>query len=313
MAITIKKELLPRAAQSCHASTVAVTSEGITAAWFAGTGEGAPDVGIYMSKRDGSGWSEPVRMSGEGGIACWNPVLYSEGGNVTLFYKQGEKISGWKTMVRRSKDGGISWDAAAELIDGDKGGRGPVKNKPVRLSDGGIIAGASHESADGKTWRAFADISRDGGYSWERSDYITPSPQARLIQPTIWESETGVHMLLRSDAGQIYRADSADKGRSWSEARPTAMPNNNSGIDLARLANGEIAMVCNPVSGNFAARTPLTLYYSRDDGESWDSGIDLEDKKGEYSYPAIIADGNRLYITYTYLRERIMFVEVSED
>ena len=45
----------------------------------------------------------------------------------------------------------------------DKGGRGPVKNKPIALADGSWAAPASLEGALGhmkKAWRGFVDISR---------------------------------------------------------------------------------------------------------------------------------------------------------
>ena len=43
-----------------HASTIVETPDGLVAAWFGGTAEGRPDVGIWLSRRGPSGWSEPV-------------------------------------------------------------------------------------------------------------------------------------------------------------------------------------------------------------------------------------------------------------
>ena len=44
----------------CHASTIVETGSGLVAAWFGGTGEGRPDVGIWLSRKQGKRWSAPV-------------------------------------------------------------------------------------------------------------------------------------------------------------------------------------------------------------------------------------------------------------
>lgn len=135
-----------------------------------------------------------------------------------------------------------------------------------------------------------------------------------LIQPALWESAPGrVHMLLRSTCGFICRSESTDGGRSWSRAVPTAMPNNNSGLDAARLDGGAVALVCNPVQGNWAARTPLTLFVSRDNGMTWPERLDLETEPGEYSYPAVVAVPGGAAVTYTWKRQRIAFWRGSVD
>src|ERR1700740_857409 len=78
---------------SCHASTIAVTRTGLIAAWFGGTRERSPDVGIWVSRRDKTSWSKLVEVAD--GIQpdgtrypCWNPVLFQpERGPLFLFYK----------------------------------------------------------------------------------------------------------------------------------------------------------------------------------------------------------------------------------
>ncbi|MDF2718823.1 MAG: hypothetical protein K0R28_5748, partial [Paenibacillus sp.] len=60
-------------------------------------------------------------------------------------------------------------------------------------------------------------------------------------------------------------------------------------------------------AGRRGARTPIVVGFSADNGASWDGEYVLEDEPGEYSYPAIIACGNELHITYTWKRERIVY------
>ena len=250
---------------SCHASTLALTGRGVAAAWFGGTREGDDDVQIYFAHRENV-FSRPVCVSAPEAVPHWNPVLFDAGDELLLFYKRGKPIAHWQTMICRSTDGGASWSEPVLLCEGDDGGRGPVKNKPIRLRSGAILAPASVE--DGP-WRCFTDLSRDGGRTWERSANVPmPDEAVGVIQPSLWEDDAGVHMLMRSNVGFIWRADSAD-GMRWGTAYPTALPNNNSGLDLVQVGEGHLILCCNPVEKNWGARTPLTLCESIDCGDSF--------------------------------------------
>ncbi|UJF35621.1 exo-alpha-sialidase [Paenibacillus hexagrammi] len=200
---------------SCHASTLELLSGGnIIAAWFGGTKEKAGDVAIWTSRRVDGKWSPPVKTADMDHIPHWNPVLFRKAdGVLCLYYKVGADIAEWSTMVMRSSDEGITWTTPIPLVEGDQGGRGPVKNKPITLQDGTIAAPASIEPA----WDAFVDLSFDGGETWTRSETVPLNRDKftgkGIIQPTLWESAPGiVHMLTRSTEGAIYRSDSSDGG-----------------------------------------------------------------------------------------------------
>ena len=111
-------------------------------------------------------------------------------------------------------------------------------------------------------------------------------------------------MLVRTTCGRVGRSDSTDGGRSWSPLYPTDLTSNNSGLDLARLQDGVLALVCNPVA---KGRTPISILLSSDNGQSWPRRLDLETEAGEYSYPAIVPTAVGMAITYTWKRERIAF------
>lgn len=295
---------------SCHASTlVLLPDDVICAAWFGGTKEGADDVAIWSSRRIGGKWTPPVKVADQEGVPHWNPVLFRRpDGRIFLYYKVGHRISEWHTMFIFSDDNGQSWSDPAPLVPGDVGGRGPVKNKPIILKDGTILAPASIER---EYWDAFVDISYDGGKTWVKSEMVPIDHyegDKGIIQPTLWESAPGhVHMLLRSTRSRIYRSDSYDGGKTWSAAYATSLPNNNSGIDLTKLDDGTLILAYNPVEGRKGPRTPLVLSASEDNGLTWEEILVLESGEGQYSYPAIISEGNRIFITYTWKRERIAF------
>src|SRR5262249_47695641 len=130
---------------SCHASTIVEPEPGrLIAAWFGGTAEGKKDVRIWLARHDGMSWSAPEVAAEEAEQPCWNPVLFrSKSGTVFLFYKAGQNPMSWTGFVRRSNDGGKSWSKPEPLPAGILG---PIKNKPIHLADGTIVAGTSVES-----------------------------------------------------------------------------------------------------------------------------------------------------------------------
>lgn len=335
--------LEPELKKMRHASTILPMPDGsVLGAWFAGSYEAEPDVDIYLSIRSTNGiWSAPLKISSEDGIAHWNPVLARRAdGSLLIFYKIGFKIATWQTMVRISCDGGRTWGASREIVPGDEGGRGPVRNKILITSAGTWIAGASHEK--GRSWTAFADVSRDEGETWERSndiaidfgdvdplkyDVVGPdgenpgiavTPQSfkgrGIIQPSLWQSRDGkVHMLLRSTEGRAFCSDSYDGGATWTTPYPTSIPNNNAGLDLVCLDDGTLVLAHNPVAGNWAVRSPLALSVSKDEGITWQLALALEEGEGEFSYPAIVKTGNKLLISWTQNRAKIGFAGISID
>lgn len=308
----------------CHASTVVQTADNsILCAWFGGTEEKDPDVGVWMSAFRGESWSKPVRAAKVNATAHWNPVLFRDGdGTIHHFFKVGIDEIHWRTYWTQSADNGASWSKPVELVEGDVGGRGPVKNKPILLSDGAWLAPASIEYKEGKReiWKAFADRSDDRGATWQRTaDFVTPTTAngkrdrrfrgVGAIQPTFWESEPGnVHALLRTGSGNVWRTDSTDGGRTWSPYAVTDLPNNNSGLDAVRLADGRVVLVYNPVGKDWGARTPLDISVSSDNGQTWKTIAHLEDDpdpESEYSYPAIVETNDGVAVSYTWQRDRI--------
>lgn len=320
-----------------HASTLIRLKDGsFLIAAFAGTKEGNDDVGIWMVKGRPENWSQPVEVSKIKHEPHWNPVLFqADGGKIFLFFKVGKKIATWRTYVITSNDEGTTWSDAYELVAGDEGGRGPVRNKPIVLSNGSWVAGASNENGP---WNAFFDISEDEGKSWTATSYVTIDrlklgmgdklpdtskiiseglrdtiAQYRnggVIQPTLWESKPGhVHALLRSTYGMICRTDSKDYGKSWSPVYKTSLPNPNSGIDLVKLPDGTLVLAANEDSANWGSRGVLALFVSKDNGKSWSKKSEVVRGKNEdeYSYPAIIQAGGSIALTYTWNRKNIVF------
>ena len=317
----LRQEIFPEKKffAQCHASTVLKVGERLICAWFAGTKESNDDVEIYLSVNDGEGWSDPRRMTFTE-TPCWNPVLFEYGNEILLFYKNGRHIPEWRTFIMRSSDGGESWTEPAELVEGDaSGGRGPVKNKPILLSDGRIAAPASVETK--KAWDAFVDYSSDAGKTWHKSGLMDFDHRSAdglgIIQPTLWQDGDRIYALLRSSEGSILKSSTSD-GMNWSRCEKTVLPNNNSGIDCVKLTNGEVFVVYNPISESWGSRNIIAYSVTDDNAQTFSEPVIIEEDKvdgAEFSYPAVISDGKYVYITYTHYRRSVMFVklEITED
>lgn len=311
-----------RPTPQCHASTIVETPGGLVAAWFGGTHENNPDVGIWVSRHGRDGWTDPVRVAdGSEGesqeYACWNPVLYqSPSGPLMLFYKAGLDPRRWWGMLITSADGGETWDEPRRLGHDDalpEANRqllGPVKNKPVLLKDGTLLCPSSTEN-DG--WRVHFEATEDGGKTWRVIGPIHDASRFDAIQPSVLTHADGrLQILCRTKQGVIAESWSADGGQTWGPMEATSLPNPNSGTDAVTLADGRQLLVY-----NHAVRTPQrsgreTLQVALSaDGQTWDTFLTLEHSptRAEFSYPAVIqaADG-MVHITYTWNRRTVKHV-----
>lgn len=306
---------------SCHASTLAEPAKGeLVAAWFGGTHEKHPDVGIWVSHRDRETkhWTTPVEVAN--GVQpdgtrypCWNPVLFQPThGPLMLFYKVGPDPKTWWGMLRISSDQGRTWSEARKLPYGILG---PIKNKPVQLANGDILCPTSIEYDNGPgriEWRVVFERTSDLGVSW--SKVIPPvkadDSELNAIQPSIlFHGRNKLQALGRTRGGRIFETWSDDAGKSWSALEYGNLPNPNSGTDALTLKNGDHLMIYNHTP---KGRSPLNLARSKD-GKHWKTVLVLEDSPGlEFSYPAIIqtADG-LVHLSYTWHRERIRHAVIN--
>jgi alpha-L-rhamnosidase len=300
-----------------HASTIVETPKGLVTAWFGGMYEGSKDVGIWMSRMENDKWTAPVEITN--GIindtlryACYNPVLYQvPGGDLLLFYKVGPRVVAWKGWMMSSKDNGITWTKPQPLPEGYLG---PVKNKPVLLSNGELLCASSTE---GNGWKVHFEITPDFGKTWRKIGPINDGKTINAIQPSVLFHKDGrMQILCRSKNRAIAESWSSDGGKTWSEMALSSLPNNNSGTDAVTLRDGRQLLVYNHVlpPGNLAKgpRTPLNVSIS-DDGKNWDASLVLEDNPvSQYSYPSVIQSSDGMvHIVYTWRRERIKYVRID--
>ena len=170
----------------------------------------------------------------------------------------------------------------------------------------------------------------------------------KLVQPSVVRLRSGaLRAFFRSrDADWVYVSDSADDGATWSAPKPTALPNNNSGLQAAMLPDGRLVIVFNNVAGR-EHRWPLSVAMSeargparaltqlrrradvgalraQDEGATWSYVRDLEPdftpdvgeaprrEDGEYSYPSVLAEADgTLHVSYTMRSQSIRYVRLT--
>ena len=318
---------------------IARTPKGrIWAAWVAG--EDGP--GAFMvaatSDDDGETWSKPrlVIDSQKPGLPIPRSVIVGNLwidplGRLWFFFDQ--------TMNHYDGRAGL-WCAICENPDGDKPtwstprriANGVCLNKPTITSKGEWLLPAyllqnEHTRGIGPMKDLFPEldpqrgvnllVSVDQGATWKRRA-VVKFPHPDWHEPMIVERKDGaLWMLVRTRRG-IMETTSADDGRTWTKpAEPRAIRHPNARFHFRRLASGRILLVKHGDRiDQHKGRFQLSAWLSADEGQSWQGGLVLEDRRG-VSYPDGFqsADGT-IYISYDRNRStdgEILLARFTED
>ena len=146
------------------------------------------------------------------------------------------------------------------------------------------------------------EILDSDGISWKKvGPFALPDGKFGAIEPALFfDKEGNLRMVCRDRAksiggtGYIWQAISRDGGVSWSPFVQTALPNPDSGIDVADLGEGRVMLFYNH---SHVERRPLNFAISRDGGDSWSEPY-LLDEVGEFP-SAIVASSGLVHVTYS--------------
>jgi len=238
-------------------------------AWFGGTLEGKSDISIYLSLLElgAEWWSEPVRVSDDPDRSEQNPVVFQEpSGVLSLIHTAQVSGNQDECILRRRRlalGGGTVRSGAPEALPLP---RGTFVRAPIRLRDDGawMMPVFRCLAPAGRRWTGSHDTagvaaSVDEGRSWTLSE--VPG-SIGSVHMTIVPLDRGrmAAFYRRRQADFVHRSGSVDGGRTWSAPEPTDVPNNNSSIAAVRLADGRVALLCNPTSAATSSDRRQSLY-----------------------------------------------------
>ncbi|MHC1551155.1 sialidase family protein [Phyllobacterium sp. K27] len=256
-----------------HAAFLHLLADGaLVCAWFGGTLEGKSDISIFASvlSPGASTWGPPQQLSFDANHSEQNPVLFTApDGGLWLFHTSQSSGNQDECRIRMAQ---IQRNASDPLVLTALEGRyldlprGCFIRAPLVLrADGSWLLPIFRcIQRPGQKWNGSHDIaavglSLDQGTTWHLED-LDQSVGCVHMSPVSLGERRLAAFFRRRQADWVYRTESDDGGRSWSAPTATDVPNNNSSIGAARLADGRIAMICNPVNAAQAADRRASLY-----------------------------------------------------
>lgn len=262
--------LLPSPVIQNHAAFLSLLPSGaLLCAWFGGTLEGKSDISIYLSQLapGAERWGEPARLSDDPERSEQNPVLFQEPSGALSLIHTAQVGGNQDTCVLRRRRlelaGGTARAGAVEELALP---RGTFVRAPIQVRDDGawMMPVFRCLAPPGRRWTGSHDtagvaVSLDEGRSWGLSE--VPG-SIGSVHMTIVPLDGGrmVAFYRRRQADFVHRSLGVDGGRSWSAPEPTDVPNNNSSIGAIRLADGRIALLCNPTSAATSSERRQSLY-----------------------------------------------------
>ena len=243
--------------------------------------------------------------------------LMIQKGRCTMFLATHDgKFGDWKTWMCHSDDSCRTWGPLIPA-PGKLAERTFIRNTLVSR-DGRLMLPFQHyEDAPGpRNPRNGVIISEDEGKTWSVQGDIRISEDDNYrgwAEPNIVELGDGtISMLIRADrlGGVLYRADSHDGGKTWSNAYKTDIPNPGSKATLYGLGGNRVALLHNP---HPKTRNPLSVWVSFDGMKTWPYRRDLVTWPGRLNYPDgfVSRDGKHLHFAFDDNRHRAVYVNVK--
>jgi predicted neuraminidase len=315
---------MPDGMAAAHASSLLAMPANhaavLTAFWFAGDRESAPNVQIAASQFDRASqqWTAARlvvdrfsvgQQLGFGLRRLGNPVAWTDSSGRVHLFVVATGWGGWAASrvlhLRQSSIGSglaelkfepmrvlpLSWLWNTSHL---------VRNVPLALEDGGMVLPVYFEL--GFKYPVALRFDRGGAFQ----GLTRVSQRTHLLQPSVVAQSQQQWLALMRDVrpnGKIGVAQTLDGGRHWSDLPDLALDNPDAAVAAIAAGDGGMLLVHNPSTNS---RGALDLSRSTD-GLHWARVEALEEgtPPAEFSYPAMAWVDGSLWVSYTAGRKRI--------
>jgi hypothetical protein len=274
------------------------------ATWYGGgTGEDKYNyIMLVTSGDDGKTWS-PLKLvidpDRDGPCRAFDPCLWHDPlGRLWLFWAERHEATRlWAIVTEDSGNENPKWSQPRPIA------LGIMMNKPTVLSSGEWLLPVANWKSDGSSGVV---ASNDKGATWQVLGAANvPKPEDRNCDEhmIVQRTDSSLWMLVRTKYG-IGNSFSTDRGRTWSEVQPGAILHTVSRFFIRRLASGKLLLVKHGGINEKTGRSHLTAFLSADDGQTWQGGLLLDERK-DVSYPdGVQSSDGTMHVIYDYSRYR---------
>jgi len=258
---------------------------------------GSTYIACRVTRDGGRTWSTETKITTHPDCQASHPsVLRARDGAIHVLYLA-FRSWGWKdgnptekchsdVWVIQSRDGGKTWTNRQRVFEGYSG----ATNGGCQTREGHLVFAFSHYVSDPGRLVSRAVVSRDGGKTWQQGNPLDIGGEGHhggALEPAVIQLKDGrVWMLIRTARGQFRESFSSDGGLRWSKPKPTSIAATSAPGNLARLADGRLALAWNPTG---CGRSELHLAISADDGRTWGPSVALA-KGRQVTYPFVLED-----------------------
>lgn len=276
------------------------------ARWVSWVDKTLTDIVARRSTDGGKTWSDITKITNvsTGAYMDPTPIVDKKTGDIFLFFshwpEDDHSANQNRAFMSVSKDNGVSWseprEITSEIAPGDLRLSGFGPGIGIQLEGGKykgrLVLPTRYKNKDERQGFLASYYSDDHGASWQIGEAIDRSNEFQYA-----ESPKGVIVANIRDSKVKWVTRSYDGGVTWEKTEiDEGLPSVESGCQSSIIGDGKRMWYCG-ITGrerdaSYDNRADLTLFMSKDGGESWYKRTLIYDEASGYSCMTFLPDGS---------------------